>query len=137
MLFYLKNVSFQYLHDFSDLSSSLLLLVETQCFSCCILWPFSGLPYLSGHRNDSTWEIIFKVWLLVKQGVQEIRCYSNNDVIVFYACQSEKHHRINSKCKIQWHQLFLIFLKQFSLKIWFGHFNYWFPDCVYSYIWSI
>ena len=72
---------------------------------------------------------------MIKQGVQEIGCYSNNDNIVYQACQSKKHHKkkflekcheMNSKHKIQWHQLFLIFLKQFSLRIiWFGFFNYW------------
>ena len=47
---------------------------------------------LSGYGNDSAREIIFKVWLLIKQGVQEI-CYSNNDIIVFHVCQSKKHHK--------------------------------------------
>ena len=128
---------------FGQLFSSLLLLVETQCFSHCILQSSSGVLCLSGHKNDSTWEIIFKVWLLIKQGIQEIwRCYSNNDVIVFHVYQSkkppkkflEKRHEMTSKCKIQWPQLFLIFLKQFTLKtIWFGLFNYWFPDWVHFY----
>ena len=63
-----------------------------QCFSHCILQPSSGILCLSGHRNDSAWEIIFKVWLLIKQGVQEIwRFYSNTDVIVFPAYQSENN----------------------------------------------
>ena len=45
--------------------------------------------------NDSTWEIIFKVWLLIKQGVQELwRSYSNNDIIDFLTYQSEKHHKM-------------------------------------------
>ena len=51
------------------------------------------------------------VWLLIKQGFQErCRSYTNNDIIVFHAYQSEKHHEkfheTNSKCNIQWHQLF-------------------------------
>ena len=29
---------------------------------------FYTTPCLSGNRNDSIWEIIFKVWLLIKQG---------------------------------------------------------------------
>ena len=45
---------------------SLSLLFFPQCFGHCILQPSSGVPCLSGHRNDSTWEIIFKVWLLKK-----------------------------------------------------------------------
>ena len=103
---------------FFGLLSSSLLLVVTQCFGCCILWPCSGFPYLSGYGNNLIWEIIFKVWLLGKQGIQEIwRSYSNNDVIVFHVYQSEKHykkfhkkrHEMNLKRKIQWHQLFLIF----------------------------
>ena len=52
---------------FELLSTYLSLLVVTQCFSRCILQPFSDAPCLSGHKNDSTWEIIFKVWLLIKQ----------------------------------------------------------------------
>ena len=36
---------------FGLLSSSLLLLVVTQCFSCCILWPSSGVPCLSRYGN--------------------------------------------------------------------------------------
>ena len=47
---------------FEQLSSSLLLLVETQCFGRCILWLSSDVPCLSGHKNDSTWEIFFKLW---------------------------------------------------------------------------
>ena len=67
-----------------------------------------------------TWGIISKVWLLVKRRIQEIwRCYSNDDVIVIHARQSEKHHKdflekcheMNSKRKIQWPQVFSIFLK--------------------------
>ena len=49
---------------FGLLSSSLLLLVIAQHFDRCILWPSSGVHGLSGYGNDSTWEIIFKVWLL-------------------------------------------------------------------------
>ena len=53
----------------------------------------SSLPQVSlvylGNRNDSTWEIIFKVWLLIKQGIQELwRSFANNDVIVFHAYPS-------------------------------------------------
>ena len=55
---------------FGLLSSSLLFF--SQRFSRCILQPSSGVPCLSGHRNDLTWGIIFKVWLLIKQGIQEI-----------------------------------------------------------------
>ena len=50
---------------FELFSSSLLLLVVIQGFGRCILWPSSGVPCLSGHRNNSTWEIIFKVWPLI------------------------------------------------------------------------
>ena len=40
------------------------------------------VPCLSEYRNDSTGEIIFKVWLLIKQGIQELwRSYSINDVV--------------------------------------------------------
>ena len=45
---------------FGLLSSFLWLLVETQCFSRCILRSSLGILCLSGHRNDSAWEIIFK-----------------------------------------------------------------------------
>ena len=66
-------------------SSYLLLLVLTQPFGRCILRLSSGVPCLSGHRNDSTGEIILQLWLLIKQGVQEIwRWYSNDDIIVFH-----------------------------------------------------
>ena len=101
------------------LFSSLLLLVETQHFSCCILQPSPGIPCFSGYSDDSAWKIILKVFMLIKQGVQEIwRCYSNNGVVVFHAYQSEKHHKnilethheMNLKCKIQWPQLILMFL---------------------------
>ena len=97
---------------FQLLSSSLLLLVVTQRFGRCVLQPSSGDPCLSGHRNDSTWEIIFKVWLLIKQGIQKLwRSYSNNNVIVFHTYQSEKYHKkflekcheMNSKRKNQCH----------------------------------
>ena len=96
----------------------------------------SGFPWLSEYRNDSTWEIIFKVWLLIKQDIQESwRSYWNNDVIVYRAKYRKKHPTMNSKCKIQWHQLFLIFLifkvMYFKENIWFGLFNYWFPYCVH------
>ena len=75
---------------FGLLFSSLLLLVVTQHFSRCILQPSS----LSGNGNGSTWEIVFKVCILVKQDVQEIwSSYSNNDVIVFHVYQSEKRHK--------------------------------------------
>ena len=33
------------------------VFVFSQCFGCCILQPSSGVPCLSGNRNDSTWEI--------------------------------------------------------------------------------
>ena len=118
------------------LSSFLLWRVETQHFSHYILQLSSGFPCLSVHRNDSTRKIFFKVWLLIKQGVQELwRSYQNNDVIIFYANQFKKHHktflekshRINSKHKIQWHYLFLIFFKViYFKKIWFDLFSYWF-----------
>ena len=45
---------------FGLLSSSLLFLIVTQHFSCCILRSSSGNPSLSGYRNDLTWEITFK-----------------------------------------------------------------------------
>ena len=55
-------------------------------FGRSILRLSSGVPCLSGHRNDSTWKIIFKVWRLIKQYVQELwRSFVNNDVIVFHA----------------------------------------------------
>ena len=57
----------------------------SQCFRRYILWPSLGVPCLSGHTNDSIWEIIFKVWLLIKQSVQELwRSFINNNVIVFH-----------------------------------------------------
>ena len=40
---------------------SLSLLFFSQRFSCSILRPSSGVPCLSGHTIDLTWEIIFKV----------------------------------------------------------------------------
>ena len=73
-----------YVLFFGLLSSSLLLLIVTQRFGCCTLQSSSGVLCLSEYRNDSTWEIIFKVWLLIKQSIQEIwRCCSKNDIIVF------------------------------------------------------
>ena len=63
---------------FGLLSSSLLLLVETQNFICCILLrPSSGVPCLSEHRNDSTWETLKMISLVesflypYKQGTPE------------------------------------------------------------------
>ena len=44
---------------FRLLSSSLLLLVETQRFGRCISRPSTSVPCLSGHRDDSTRKIIF------------------------------------------------------------------------------
>ena len=74
------------LRVFGLLSSSLLGFFFSQRFVRCILRPSSGVPCLSGHRNDLTWEIILKIWLLIKQGVQELwRSFANNDVIVFHA----------------------------------------------------
>ena len=43
-----------------------------KCFGCYILWPSSGVPCLSECRNHSTWKIFFKVWQLIKQGIQEL-----------------------------------------------------------------
>ena len=57
---------------FKLLSSSLLLLVVTQRFDCCILQSSSGVSCSSRYGNDSPWEIILKVWQSIKQGVQEI-----------------------------------------------------------------
>ena len=54
---------------FGLMSSYLLRLFVRQLFGRCILLPSSGVPYLSGYRNDLTWE--FKVWLFVKVGVPE------------------------------------------------------------------
>ena len=39
----------------------------SQRFGRCIIRPSSGVSCLSGHRNDSTREIIFKVWLLINK----------------------------------------------------------------------
>ena len=65
---------------FGLISSYLLWWFETQRFGRCILQPSSCVSYLSGHRKNSTWEIILKVSLLIKQGFQELwRSYSNND----------------------------------------------------------
>ena len=50
-----------------------IFILETKRFGCCILWPSSGVSYLSGHRNDLTWEIIFKVGLLISQ-VESFPC---------------------------------------------------------------
>ena len=57
---------------FGPLSSSLILLVLTQRFGWCILRPSSGVFYSCGHRHDSTQEIIFKAWLFIIQGIQEL-----------------------------------------------------------------
>ena len=59
MLVFLKRKLFLSVRVFGLLSSSLLYF--SQHFGRCILRPSSGVPCLSGHRNDSTWEIIFKV----------------------------------------------------------------------------
>ena len=48
-----------------------VLSVETR-LSRYILRPSSDVSCLSGHRNDSTREIISKVGLLIKKSVQEI-----------------------------------------------------------------
>ena len=45
---------------FFGLLSSSLLFIETQRFGLYIFRTSSGVPCLSGHRNDSTEEIIFK-----------------------------------------------------------------------------
>ena len=42
-------------------------------FAHCIIRPSSDVPDLFGHRNGSTWEIIFKVWLLISQ-VESFLC---------------------------------------------------------------
>ena len=68
--FLIENQKISWLWFFGLLSSSLLGWVETLRFGCCILLPFSSVPCLSEHRNDSTWEVIFNVWLLIKQGIQ-------------------------------------------------------------------
>ena len=63
---------------FGLLSSFLLLLVVTQRFSRFVPRSSSGVSCLYGHRNDSTWWIIFKVWLLIKKGFiseKVYRCY--------------------------------------------------------------
>ena len=64
------EASFLSVRVFGRLSSFLLFF--PQHFGCCILWPSAGVHCLSGHRNESTWEIISKVWLLIKQGVHEV-----------------------------------------------------------------
>ena len=140
---------------FTLLSSSLLLLFVSLRFGCSVLRPSLGIPCLSGYRNDSTREIIFKVWLVEsfsypdKQGTPEEgrrikwpkRCITTNnnkdednspknkppnivyeDVIqimtsLFFAPINPKNlkkfyegrHEMNSRRKISWHQLFLIF----------------------------
>ena len=82
---------------FRLLLTSLSLSVETQRFGRFILRPFSGVACLSGYANDSTWKIIFKIWLLVKQE-KGTRIYnSNNNLIDFHVYQSKKHRR-----KISW-----------------------------------
>ena len=123
---------------FGLLSLSLLLVVITQRFGRCILRPSSGVPCLCGYGNDLTGEIIFKVWLLIKQDVQETwRYYSNNNVIVFHVNQPkkhhknllEKHHEMNLKPKIP---LASVILDIFKVKIIsFGLSNYSFLDCVH------
>ena len=53
-------------------SSNLLCwFLSVSVFGRCILRPSSGVPCLSGHRNNSNRKIIFIVWLLIKLGVQK------------------------------------------------------------------
>ena len=47
-------------------------MLKTQRFGRYILQPSSDTPCLSEYRDDSIWEIIFKIWLLFKQDVQEL-----------------------------------------------------------------
>ena len=55
-----------------------MLLVEKMC------WPLPEVSFVYlGTEMNQPGEIISKVWLLIKQGVQELWYYSNNDVIVF------------------------------------------------------
>ena len=53
---------------FGLLPLSLLFLFATQHFNLCILRPSSCVSCLSEYRNNLTWELIFKVWLLIEQG---------------------------------------------------------------------
>ena len=50
------------------------LFFSPQNFGRCILRPSTGVPCLSGHRNDSTREVIFKVWLLNALFDQQSNC---------------------------------------------------------------
>ena len=76
------------------------------------------LSWCLKNRIGSRWK------KLIKQGVQELwRSYSNNNVIVFHADQSEKHHKkfpekrqeMNSKRKIQMASVILDILKKVIL----------------------
>ena len=84
------------------LSSSLLLLVVMQCFGCCILQPSSGIPCLSGHRNNSTWWIIFKIkfqkwfqklnhfYAQINEGhLRKARGYSSQNVLTYHNSQKK------------------------------------------------
>ena len=46
----------------------------SQRFGRCILRPSSVVPCLSGNRNDSTWEILFKFWLKMISQIQSFIC---------------------------------------------------------------
>ena len=107
-----KVTNFTYLFwlwFFRLLSSSLLLLVETR-FSCCILRPYSGLPCLSGHRDDSTWKIIFKDFFFfprlnhfyaqINRGllrIQWLKRVSTNNNIDEDSCSKNHNQKINIK----------------------------------------
>ena len=56
-----------------DITVVLIFIVVSWNITFRLLYPrsSSGVPCLSGHRNDPIWEIILKVRLLIKQGVQE------------------------------------------------------------------
>ena len=56
---YINSINSYFGRDFSNCCSHLYGGKLKQCFGHCILLPSSGVPCLSGHRNDSTREIIF------------------------------------------------------------------------------
>ena len=113
-----------------------LFFFFSQYFDRSILRISSGAPCLSGHRNDSTWEIIFKIWLLIKQGVQELcRSFANKDIIVFHA-----YPRSITRSFMRWFLSVRVFgLLSSSLLLFFfsNIFNYRFLYCIHLYTWSI
>ena len=83
---------------FGLLSSSLLFF--SQRFGHFILQPSSGVSCLSGHRNDSTWEIIFKVdcWTPCLINSQTLKMISQ---VESFLCPN-KRGKTKEGWRIQW-----------------------------------